>query len=223
MLRHFIKHDQRDWAEYLPLVDFAINTARQESVCNSPFYLTYGYHPRLAELLNLPQKVPQAHEFVKGMKQAVERARQCLARAQTQTRMKSYRDNKRREVLFQPCDMVLLSTQNTRGRANQPGVRQLKPPYVGPFSVPYMVGKAAVKLWLPDKWSGLHNVSLVKPFRTNASGAVPGPVGPPHVQWLDGEPQYTVEKVVGHRLEPNKGMRKGKSKKGRFEFCDVVR
>ncbi|KAJ9523909.1 hypothetical protein QJQ45_022343 [Haematococcus lacustris] len=219
MLRHFIRPDQRDWAEYLPLVEFAINNAWQESVRSTPFYLNYGYHPRLAELLDLPQKVPQAHDFVKGMKKAVEQARQCLARAQK--RMKSYQDDKRREVLYLPGDMVLLSTQNMRGKANQPGVRKLKPRYVGPFSVQYMVGKAAVKLWLPDEWSRLHNVfhvSLVKPYRTDASGAVPGLAGPPPVQWLDGEPQYTVEKVVGHRLEPSKGKRKGKCKKRRLEF-----
>ncbi|KAJ9506472.1 hypothetical protein QJQ45_019457 [Haematococcus lacustris] len=219
MLRHFIRPDQRDWAEYLPLVEFAINNAWQESVRSTPFYLNYGYHPRLAELLDLPQKVPQAHEFVKGMKKAVEQARQCLARAQK--RMKSYQVNKRREALYLPGDMVLLSTQNMRGKANQPGVRKLKPRYVGPFSVQYMVGKAAVKLWLPDEWSRLHNVfhvSLVKPYRTDASGAVPGLAGPPPVQWLDGEPQYTVEKVVGHRLEPSKGKRKGKCKKRRLEF-----
>ncbi|KAJ9516264.1 hypothetical protein QJQ45_001114 [Haematococcus lacustris] len=219
MLRHFIRPDQRDWAEYLPLVEFAINNAWQESVRSTPFYLNYGYHPRLAELLDLPQKVPQAHDFVKGMKTAVEQARQCLARAQK--RMKSYQDNKRREALYLPGDMVLLSTQNMRGKANQPGVRKLKPRYVGPVSVQYMVGKAAVKLWLPDEWSRLHNVfhvSLVKPYRTDASGAVPGLAGPPPVQWLDGEPQYTVEKVVGHRLEPSKGKRKGKCKKRRLEF-----
>ncbi|GFH28028.1 lysM domain-containing protein, partial [Haematococcus lacustris] len=83
-----------------------------ESVRSKPFYLNYGYHPRLAELLDLPQKVPRAHEFMKGMKQAVEQARQCLARAQK--RMKSYQDNNRREALYLPGDMVLLSTQNMR-------------------------------------------------------------------------------------------------------------
>ncbi|KAJ9509329.1 hypothetical protein QJQ45_015864 [Haematococcus lacustris] len=72
-----------------------------ESVRSTPFYLISGYHPRLAELLDLPQKVQQAHEFVKGMKQAVEQARQCLARAQK--RMKSYQDNKRREALYLPA------------------------------------------------------------------------------------------------------------------------
>ncbi|KAJ9531103.1 hypothetical protein QJQ45_000899 [Haematococcus lacustris] len=58
MLRHYIRPDQKDWAEHLPLVEFAINNAKQESTRCTPFYLNYGYHPRVAELLDLPQKVP---------------------------------------------------------------------------------------------------------------------------------------------------------------------
>ncbi|KAJ9524152.1 hypothetical protein QJQ45_004880 [Haematococcus lacustris] len=178
MLRHFIRPDQRDWAEYLPLVEFAINNAWQESVRSTPFY---GYHPRVAELLDLPQKVPQAHGFVASARQAVEQARQCLARAQK--RMKAYQ-------VFEPGDMVLLSTQN-----------------MSPFRVEYVVGRAAVKLDLPEE-------------TYDASDQVPGHAGPPPLQWLDGEPEYKVEKVVDHRLakSPGKPKSTGKPKKRQFEF-----
>ncbi|KAJ9511202.1 hypothetical protein QJQ45_013641 [Haematococcus lacustris] len=220
MLRHYIRPDQKDWAEHLPLVEFAINNAWQESTRCTPFYLNYGYHPRVAELLDLPQKVPQAHGFVANARQAVEQARQCLARAQK--RMKAYQDTKRRDAVFEPGDMVLLSTQNMRGRVGQPGARKLKPRYVGPFRVEYMVGRAAVKLDLPEEWSRIHNVfhvSLVKPYRTyDASDQVPGHAGPPPLQWLDGEPEYKVEQVVGHRLAKSRGKRGGKPKKRQWEF-----
>ncbi|KAJ9531304.1 hypothetical protein QJQ45_006755 [Haematococcus lacustris] len=220
MLRHYIRPDQKDWAEHLPLVEFAINNAKQESTRCTPFYLNYGYHPRVAELLDLPQRVPQAHEFVANARQAVEQARQCLARAQK--RMKAYQDTKRRDAVFEPGDMVLLSTQNMRGRVGQPGARKLKPRYVGPFRVEYMVGRAAVKLDLPEEWSRIHNVfhvSLVKPYRTyDASDQVPGHAGPPPLQWLDGEPEYKVEKVVDHRLAKSQGKRGDKPKKRQLEF-----
>ncbi|KAJ9529862.1 hypothetical protein QJQ45_022261 [Haematococcus lacustris] len=199
---------------------FAINNAKQESTRCTPFYLNYGYHPRVAELLDLPQKVPQAHEFVANARQAVEQARQCLARAQK--RMKAYQDTKRRDAVFESGDMVLLSTQNMRGRVGQPGARKLKPRYVGPFRVEYMVGRAAVKLDLPEEWSRIHNVfhvSLVKPYRTyDASDQVPGHAGPPPLQWLDGEPEYKVEKVVDHRLAKSQGKRGSKPKKRQLEF-----
>ncbi|KAJ9525824.1 hypothetical protein QJQ45_009329 [Haematococcus lacustris] len=220
MLRHYIRPDQKDWAEHLPLVEFAINNAKQESTRCTPFYLNYGYHPRVAELLDLPQRVPQAHEFVANARQAVEQARQCLARAQK--RMKAYQDTKRRDAVFEPGDMVLLSTQNMRGRVGQPGARKLKPRYVGPFRVEYMVGRAAVKLDLPEEWSRIHNVfhmSLVKPYRTyDASDRMPGHAGPPPLQWLDGEPDYQVEKVVDHRLAKSQGNRGGKPKKRQLKF-----
>ncbi|KAJ9516475.1 hypothetical protein QJQ45_011175 [Haematococcus lacustris] len=220
MLRHYIRPDQKDWAEHLPLVEFAINNAKQESTRCTPFYLNYGYHPRVAELLDLPQRVPQAHEFVANARQAVEQARQCLARAQK--RMKAYQDTKRRDAVFEPGDMVLLSTQNMRGRVGQPGARKLKPRYVGPFRVEYMVGRAAVKLDLPEEWSRIHNVfhvSLVKSYRTyDASDQVPGHAGPPPLQWLDGEPEYKVEKVVDHRLAKSQGKRGDKPKKRQLEF-----
>ncbi|KAJ9517102.1 hypothetical protein QJQ45_002613 [Haematococcus lacustris] len=223
MLRHYIRPDQRDWADHLPLVEFAINNARQESTRFTPFYLNYGYHPRRAELLDLPQKVPRAHDFVLNIRRAVEQARLCLEKAQK--RQKVYADGKRRHATFAPGDMVLLSTQNMRGHSAQPGVRKLKPRYVGPFEVQYMVGEAAVKLELPQQWSRFHNVfhvSLVKPYRSDGSSAVPGVSSPPPEQWLDGEPVYTVERVLDHRLV-NTGKRKGKDKKSetkkpRLEF-----
>ncbi|KAJ9517295.1 hypothetical protein QJQ45_009191 [Haematococcus lacustris] len=223
MLRHYIRPDQKDWAEHLPLVEFAINNARQESTRFTPFYLNYGYHPRRAELLDLPQKVPRALDFVLNIRRAVEQARLCLEKAQK--RQKVYADGKRRHATFAPGDMVLLSTQNMRGHSAQPGVRKLKPRYVGPFEVQYMVGEAAVKLELPQQWSRFHNVfhvSLVKPYRSDGSSAVPGVSSPPPEQWLDGEPVYTVERVLDHRLV-NTGKRKGKDKKSepkkpRLEF-----
>ncbi|KAJ9515942.1 hypothetical protein QJQ45_016884 [Haematococcus lacustris] len=70
--------------------------------------------------------------------------------------------------------------------------------------------------------SRIHNVfhvSLVKPYRTyDASDQVPGHAGPPPLQWLDGEPEYKVEKVVDHRLAKSKGKRSGKPKTRQLEF-----
>ena len=93
----------------------------------------------------------------------------------------------------------MLSTANMRGKAGEPGVRKPKPRYVGPFEVLHMVGEVAVKLSLPKEWSRIHpvfHVSLVKPYLRELRQVV----APPPVQWLDGEPLYTVEKLLSHRL-----------------------
>ncbi|KAJ9525532.1 hypothetical protein QJQ45_003106 [Haematococcus lacustris] len=178
------------WAEVAKLLWVQVN-------------LSSAYHPQTdgqTERMNRV-KVPRAHDFVLNIRRAVEQARLCLEKAQK--RQKVYADGKRRHATFAPGDMVLLSTQNMRGHSAQPGVRKLKPRYVGPFEVQYMVGEAAVKLELPQQYSRFHNVfhvSLEKPYRSDGSSAVPGVSSPPPEQWLDGETVYTVERVLDHRL-----------------------
>ena len=127
-----------------------------------------------------------------------------------QQRMKAREDQRRREVSYKPGDMVLLSTKNISQPG--PGVKKLKPLFMGPFEVIDMVGKAAVKLRLPSQWKRIHNVfhvSLVKPYIGDASSSRVTP--PPPVQWLDGEPLYTVESLLDHIV-----VRKGRGKIYKF-------
>ncbi len=123
-----------------------------------------------------------------------------------QRRMKAREDQRRREVSYKPGDMVLLSTKNISQPG--PGVKKLKQLCMGPFEVIDMVGKAAAKLCLPSQWKRIHNVfhvSLVKPYIGDASSSRVTP--PPPVQWLDGEPLYTVESLPDHVV-----VRKGRGK-----------
>ena len=44
-LRAFVNHQQDDWKEWLPLVEFAYNDAPHSATKESPFYLNSGQHP----------------------------------------------------------------------------------------------------------------------------------------------------------------------------------
>ncbi|KAH8145009.1 uncharacterized protein LAJ45_11029 [Morchella importuna] len=44
-LKNYCFYQQDDWAELLPLVEYAYNTATQESTKVSPFYANYGFQP----------------------------------------------------------------------------------------------------------------------------------------------------------------------------------
>ena len=48
ILCSMISPDQRDWAEKVPMVEFAINLSVSGSTGFAPFELTYGYMPRMA-------------------------------------------------------------------------------------------------------------------------------------------------------------------------------
>jgi len=135
-----------------------------------PFFLNYGMHPLTPVSVGQPRTVPKAHDFVQGIEQAVRRAKQELRAMQD--RMIARANAHRRDVLYSPGDRVLLSTRNLN--IPGPGLRKLKPTYMGPYPVEYMVGKVAVKLRLPPDWSRIHDVhvSLVKPW-VEPSGPIP--------------------------------------------------
>ena len=44
-LRCYVNYPQDNWAELLPLAQFAYNSAKQESTNESPFYANYGFEP----------------------------------------------------------------------------------------------------------------------------------------------------------------------------------
>jgi hypothetical protein len=47
-----IKPNQMDWADKLPMVEFAINSSHNKSTGFAPFEVNYGYLPTLQGLLD---------------------------------------------------------------------------------------------------------------------------------------------------------------------------
>jgi hypothetical protein len=213
MLRSYVSRDNmNDWDEWLPLTEFAINNSWQASIGATPFFLMYGEHPLTPADLDLPSRVPAAVRTASDIAKHVKKAKQQWAMAQQ--RVKQREDGRRRHVEYKPGDRVMLSTVNMRWSADTERSKKFKPRYVGPFAVEKIVNSVAVKLALPPEWARYHkvfHVSLLKPYHLRADGAKPQIVGPPPLQWLDGEPMWEVEKLVAHRE-----VRKGRGKQLQF-------
>ena len=47
-LQAFVKFEQNDWAQLLPMAEFAYNNAKNASTGHTPFELNCGYHPRVS-------------------------------------------------------------------------------------------------------------------------------------------------------------------------------
>ena len=158
------------WPEHLPWIEYAYNNSYQEAVKTTPFFLSYGQHPRGPTSLGLEAQVPAAADTVKEVHCAVEAAKKSLLKGQK--RMCKQVNRHRRPVEYSQGALVLLSTQNLRNSYSGQCTK-LMPRWVGPFPIvgmhpDHMIGRAAVRLGLPPQWQRMHDVfhvGLVKPYR----------------------------------------------------------
>jgi hypothetical protein len=136
----------------LACAEFAINNSWQETVKNTPFFFNYGQHPLTPATKQLFSTVSKAADFAEGIVKSVKEARKCMEAAQQ--KMKARADKLRREVVYSPGDMVMLSMKNMRHGG--PDVKKLRPLFTVPFEVDQMVGASAVRLHLPPEWRRIH-------------------------------------------------------------------
>lgn len=194
MLRNYVCADHTDWDTHLPVAEFAVNNAYQDSVKSTPFFLNYGQHPLTPVTIFTETHVPSARLFADQFQHAISNARKCLEQAQQ--RQKTFADQNRREVQYEVGQQVLLSTRHFTFKAV--GTRKFMPKYIGPFKVLKLAGPVACKLELPSSYNvhPVFHVSLLKPYCSSETTAAP----PPPLQVdSDGMPVYEVEQILAHR------------------------
>src|SRR6266581_6605371 len=110
-LRVFINHRQDDWADWLPLAEFAYNNHIHSSTCQTPFELDTGQHPRMGTEPTRMSKVEAADVFSSRMMKMQEEVKAVLEHAADE--MAHYYDhNHETAPTYQEGDQVWLSTQN---------------------------------------------------------------------------------------------------------------
>ena len=101
VLRHYINPSHTAWESLLPWVEFAINSAYQESIKTTPFMLNYGWTPSTPFELGLrainaaaPVTVhPDATQAIASAKELIVEAKRCILAAQD--RQKHFADAKK--------------------------------------------------------------------------------------------------------------------------------
>ena len=157
LLRAMIKKNLREWEECLPHVEFAYNRAVHSTTTLCPFEVVYGFKPITPlDLLPLPtqerinMEASKRADFVRKIhiktKEAIEKkGKNNAARV----------NKKRKEVLFQPGDMVWVHFRKDRF----PNLRKSKlmPRGDGPYKVLSKINDNAYKIDLPSTEFGVSN------------------------------------------------------------------
>ena len=197
MLRAYTSHRQTDWDLHLTAAEFAYNDSAQASTRQTPFFLTYGQHPRTpASLLQPTQEATNqaTHDFLTTLRHSLDITKTFLRQAQQ--RQASAADRTRRHVEFQVGNRVLLSTVNLNLQDIGPA-RKLLPKFIGPFPILECISTVAYKLRLPAtmRIHPVFHVSLLRPYRASDRD---DEARPPPLE-IDGEPQYEVEQLLEMR------------------------
>jgi hypothetical protein len=145
------------WDRSLPYAEFSYNNSYHASLKMSPFEALYGrkcrtplYWDQTGERQFFgPELIQEAEEQV------------CIIWENlrvTQTRQKSYADNRRRPLEFEEGDHVYLKVSPLRGMRRFKVKGKLSRRFIAPFKIFRRVGEMAYQLELPDNLSDVHNV-----------------------------------------------------------------
>lgn len=199
-LRLYVAYLQDDWADWLPLAEFAANDTVSETTTVTPFFANYGFNPRLGFEPVQPADRPAARDAEKFAARMQEindylRSEMLTARAQYEEQANRKRRPARR---YQVGQEVWLDARNIK--TLRPA-KKLDWKNCGPFKIDKIVSPWAYRLKLPESMK-IHPVFHVSLLRPAADDPLPAQRNepPPPIE-VDGLQEWEVEEVLDSRWD----------------------
>ena len=194
-LRSFVNYQQDDWAQWLPMAEFAYNNSVHSATGYSPFFAYTGCNPRLeVDLSSPPREVPAVRQRFEDLEEI---------RTQMTTRLESARKTQRRYAnlrtkprIYAPGDMVWLAGRHIH--TIRP-CKKLDYKFYGPFKILDAVGPQAYRLDLTGHLHGIHpvfHVSLLEPVRRREGEDLP----PPSFETIDGQEETEIKAIRDSKI-----------------------
>jgi hypothetical protein len=193
------------WTDLLSGVEFAINNSESTATGMTPFFMTYGRHPRMPATLDATHThVPEVTTLLERIQNALQCGRDAAAKAQI--RMTQQLDASRRPSTFKVGDMVYLSTRNIHLDADVS--HKFSNRFIGPLRILELLahGNAAKLETSPEFTSrGIHlvfNVGILKKWTPRPShlGSTPVAQPPPIDVAPDGNSIYKIHSIIRQGL-----------------------
>ena len=193
-MRIFCSHRQDDWASLLASAEFAYNNAANESTKLSPFFVEYGWNPRMAPDVHGDLTHPNLDEIFKDRKEAREQAQSALVLAADNA--KWYFDEHKKEVPFKVGDFVLLKGKNLHAKVQTP---KLAAKNYGPYEIIEQLGPLVFKLKLPRSMRihPVFNARVLLPYHKDTISNR-NPDRPPAVE-VEGDYEFEVDEILDSR------------------------
>ena len=171
LIRKYTQATAQQWAQYLPVFEFAYNSAVHATTKVPPFVAERGYLPptpvtllstdwemTTANTAHVTQTTQQIHKKWQEVIQLVLKNEE-----KEQESIKNREDSKRGQPQFKTGDKVLMHWPSFRPYADLFRKHRLR--YVGPFTVIKMVGNNAVELeGLPERMPTVINTEYLHPY-----------------------------------------------------------
>jgi len=209
ILRAMVRPDQWDWADKIPMVEFALNSAISTSSGFTPFELNYGYVPSINPGMTLESTaVPGVKHFVMHALRNLSQVHNTIIESQVRQTYNANRLHWEGDT-FAVGDQVYISLSDLslpKGQASK-----LLPKYVGPFRVleahPHT---SSYKIELPNQLQTrrLHNQfhrSKLRPYHANDDALFPHREAHMHYDFGSPDDQETlVKEILAHKWENNR-------------------
>jgi hypothetical protein len=175
-----------NWDEHLALMEFAYNNSFHSSLGMAPYEALYGKQCRTPLCWDeVGERKLTAPDMVQITTDKIKIIRERLKI--TQSKQKSYADNRRKDLEFQVGDWVFLKLSPWKGVVRFGKRGKLSPRFIGPYIITERVGDVAYRLELPEELSQVHDVFHVSMLRKYISD-------PSHI--LDSQPITLREDLV---------------------------
>ncbi len=172
-LRMFCSHRQDNWADLLPMAEFAYNNHHHPSIDTIPFFVNFGYHPTLTNIPTAGQaatpdeRIQRIHDVQSECKCAIERSQEISKHA--------YDRWKRNNPGFKVGHLVWLEVTNLSMDEPSP---KLASKHHGPFRILEKLSDLTYHLELPLQWK-IHDVFHVNVLSEAKPDTIPNHTNPP--------------------------------------------